>query len=182
MGKYAKRCVSEHPSLSREHNYLAWAIDHANKQGFQGGTQYRDQIAKFQVRLFNNGPDFPRECAAPYELKIGSQTNKGNQYFSSLSEVFTLTYGTPPRAPTQFMGYYGVDARLMLIIGVENNWPGAQQAYDYLHPLIAVNKFVSGVSDLAFRAGWALEIETPITAEKFPRKSRRESRQRRSAG
>ena len=76
------------------------------------------------------------------------------------------------------MGYYGVDARLMLIIGIENNWPGAQQAYDYLRTPIAVTNFVSAVPDLAFRAGWALEIETPITAEKFPRKSR----QRRSAG
>ena len=39
-----------------EMNYVAWAIDRANKQGFEGGLAHRDVIAKLQLDLFRNTP------------------------------------------------------------------------------------------------------------------------------
>jgi hypothetical protein len=56
---------------------------------------------------------------------------------------------------TPFPGYYGVDARLMLMIGMREGWPGTREAYDYVHPQIT--------ADLAKRAGWA--IAPPVRAE-----------------
>ncbi len=47
----------------------------------------------------------------------------------------------------------------MLLIGLENGLPGAQEAHDYLYPIIGVNRFLYGVSDLAARSGWAVDIE-----------------------
>jgi hypothetical protein len=53
--------------------------------------------------------------------------------------------------------YFGVDARLALMIGIAQGWPGAQSAYDDLYQIIGVQTYVNGVSDLANRAGWALQ-------------------------
>ena len=47
-----------------EQDYVTWAIDHANKQGFIGGLQLRDQIGQFQLKLFTSSPDYPRDQAA----------------------------------------------------------------------------------------------------------------------
>src|SRR5262249_30056732 len=47
-----------------EQNYLAWSIDHANKQGFVGGQVHRDRIAELQLDLFNDPAT--RDGAAPY--------------------------------------------------------------------------------------------------------------------
>src|SRR5205807_952400 len=45
-----------------EQNYLAWAIDRVNQQGFQGGLVQRDRIARFQLSLFTS-PDYPQAYA-----------------------------------------------------------------------------------------------------------------------
>ena len=47
-----------------------------------------------------------------------------------------------------FAGFYGPEARLNLMIGIESGWAGAQDAYDYLWPFVS--------SELALRAGWAI--------------------------
>ena len=39
-----------------EQNYLAYAIDRANQQGFIGGLDHRDAIAKLQLSLFTSEP------------------------------------------------------------------------------------------------------------------------------
>ncbi len=142
-----------------EHNYLAWAIDHANKQGYSGGESYRNQIAQFQLSLFASEPAYQRLHAAPYLLAIGERDGAGEgQYYSTLGEVFQRTFGEG-RGSTPFPGSYGVDARLMLLIGIENGWKGAQEAYDYLWPLIGRDPFLCSdrcYADLELRAGWAL--------------------------
>jgi hypothetical protein len=137
------------------HNYLAWAVDHANKQGYAGGTLWRDQVARFQTELLSN----PATCegAAPYFLPIGDRTPPGSEiidWYRSLEQTY--------QGPTQYAGYYGVDARLMLLVGLENGWDSAQGAYEYLNPQLADEPFVHGVSDLAWRAGWA--IAAPYSA------------------
>ena len=54
-----------------EQNYLAYAIDRANKQGFTGGLAHRDAIARFQLKLFTSDPDYPRAQGAPYIVGVG---------------------------------------------------------------------------------------------------------------
>ena len=43
-----------------EQNYIALAIDRANKQGFIGGLAHRDAIARLQLMLFNSPGVYPR--------------------------------------------------------------------------------------------------------------------------
>lgn len=139
-----------------EQNYLAWSLDHANKQGFKGGLLLRDKIAKFQLNLFTS-PDYPKEYAAPYTLAVGTRPpDVAPIYFTSLAQVYYETYSKIGRAPAPFKGYYGSDARLMLLIGMENNWPGAKAAYDWLNPIITQEIYLYGTSDLGYRSGWAI--------------------------
>jgi hypothetical protein len=44
------------------------------------------------------------------------------------------------------------------MIGIRNGWSGAQAAYEYLNPIEASQVYLHGVSDLAWRAGWALQL------------------------
>jgi hypothetical protein len=143
-----------------EQNYLAWAIDHASRQGFKGGLRERDKIAKFQLSLFTS-PDFSREFACPYLLAVGEKSPAGEvKYYTSLQQVVKNTYFPGGLEATPIPGYYGVDARLMLLIGIEQGWPGAQDAYDWLTPQIAAKPIVDGISDLNSRAGWAIALPT----------------------
>ena len=132
-----------------QNNFLAWAVDHASKQGFRGGTGFRDQMAKFTIALLNNPTT--RDGAAPYGTPIGDRNPPGSNkitWYTKLEQTY--------RGKVQYPGYYGADARLMCIIGLENGFAGAKEAYDYLHPLVAVEPFDQGVPDLVRRAGWAL--------------------------
>ncbi len=157
-----------------EQNYVAWAIDHANRQGFSGGLVMRDRLTRFVLALFTS-PGYPREYACPYVLAVGKAPGGAFQWFMSFGQVFSSTYGSPPGPPTPITGYYGVDYRLVLQIAISMGLPGGQEAYDWLHPQIAVAGFVLGpngklVSDLANRAGWALAPEvTPPAATSAPR-------------
>ena len=49
-----------------------------------------------------------------------------------MSQIWSATQGNE----RPFAGYYGPEARINLMIGVENGWSGAQAAYDYLWPFI----------------------------------------------
>ena len=152
-----------------EQNYLAWAIDHVNKQGFTGGLRHRDRVARFQLRLFTSDPDFKREFAAPYVLAIGERDAAGKvKYYESMAELFQKNFPNPKDKGVDFAGYYGVDARLMLLIGIENGWEGAQDAYDWLWPKLAVEPNVDGVPDLARRAGWASALSPEPASGRKP--------------
>jgi hypothetical protein len=142
-----------------EQNYLAYAIDRANKHGFTGGLAHRDAIARLQLRLFTSDPDYPRAGAAPYVLGVGTPGSKGFDYYRTMAEIWNATksHADP------FAGHYGPEARLNLMIGVENGWSGARGAYDYLWPFIgtASAHCPNGGPDipyLACRAGWALDF------------------------
>lgn len=142
-----------------EQNYLAWAIDHANDQGFIGGLRHQNRIAKFQLALFTHSRDFPREYSGAGVIAVGEKSAPGTiQYYGSFRELFRKNFA-PGSRPTPLAGYYGVDARLMLMIALANGWPGAREAYEYLDPKIAVDAHWNGLSDLAHRAGWALALD-----------------------
>jgi hypothetical protein len=138
-----------------EQNYLAWAIDHANEQGFAGGAVHRDRIADFQLQLFAS-PDFDRRYAGLGVIAVGVQAGGSVRLYSSMAELFRNNVAASD-PPTPFAGYYGVDARLALLISIDNSRPGAQDAYDYLYSQIAVDP--AGPSDLANRAGWAIAAD-----------------------
>jgi hypothetical protein len=161
-----------------EQNYLAYAIDRASKQGFTGGLAHRDAIAKFQLMLFNSDPAYPRLQGAPYIVGVGVPPAGGVNYTDYNSFTF---YTTPAQLwsatagnERPFAGYYGPEARLNLMMGIEAGWSGAQAAYDYLWPAIgSTNTFCASFGpdkpDLACRAGWALAslsttAPAPVTA------------------
>lgn len=150
-----------------EQHYLAWAIDHANKQGFTGGLTHRDRIVRFQVQLMSS-PEFPREYSMPYILAVGwRQGETSTSYYTTFRQVYENTY-PPGSEPTPIQGWYGVDARLMLLIAIENGWPGAAALYDWLHPILAQWPFIDGVPDLVRRAGWAIAREEPRRSAFLP--------------
>src|SRR4030095_14090583 len=79
----------------------------------------------------------------------------------TLGDVWAQTNN--PNLNRPFAGFYGPEARLNLMIGIESGWNGAQDAYDYLWPFIGVNIFWDSVTtgrvpDLAERAGWAIDF------------------------
>jgi hypothetical protein len=144
-----------------QNNYVAWSLDHALAQGFSGGEELRDRLARFQYRLFTS-KDFPREYACPYTLVVGTQEGEGKvRYFDTLRQVFDATYGKPPGKPTSVAGYYGPDARLMLMIARKKRWPGADDAYKYLFNWGAGAKDPSETlkGDLQTRSGWAIAYD-----------------------
>ena len=106
------------------YDYLAWSIHHAQQLGFTGGTRFRDQVVRLQTELFVS-PIYNREYAAPGRLPIGvvSATNNSTRYYSSLSDVLKETKRSI--SPGVFAGYYGVEARLSLLIGIETGLDGS---------------------------------------------------------
>ena len=153
-----------------EQNYLAYAIDRGLKLGFSAGLAHRDAIARFQLRLFTSDPQYPRAQGAPYIVAVGTPPS-GTLYYDSYNSFSFFTTMSQIWAGTSsntrpFAGYYGPEARLNLMMGVESGWAGAQGAYDYLWP------FIGGGSspDLGQRAGWALDFygSAPPTAPTPP--------------
>lgn len=106
------------------YDYLAWSIQHAQQLGFTGGTRFRDQVVRIQTELFVSS-SYNREFAGPGRLAIGrvSAVNGSTRYFSSLREVLTETKRSMPTGV--FAGYYGVEARLTLLIGIESGLDGS---------------------------------------------------------
>lgn len=106
------------------YDYLAWSIQHALQLGFSGGTRFRDQVVRIQTELFVNS-SYNREFAGPGRLAIGlvSPANGSTRYFSSLRDVLKETKRGMPTGV--FAGYYGVEARLALLIGIESGLDGS---------------------------------------------------------
>jgi hypothetical protein len=145
-----------------EHEYLAWALDHLRGHGLTEGDGARNRIAGFQVRLFlSEHEGYPPAYGAPYVLAVGSRIGTTVTYFTTMKQVFSASFGTPPAAPTQLTGYWGPEARLMVLIGLEQGWPGAQDAYKYLTSYIAPDGSTLA-DDLARRAGWAIAAPTTL--------------------
>lgn len=142
-----------------QNNYVAWALDRAAAQGFSDGNSLRDALVRFQLRLFTD-PGYPRERAAPYYLVVGRvNADGGPSYFTSFAEVADATDQAVRERGEEhvpFAGWYGVDARLMLLIARRDGMAGADEAYAYLWPRIAQDPHIEGIPDLALRAGWAI--------------------------
>jgi len=150
-----------------EHLYLAWAIERANFQGFDGGTSYLVQIATFQNRLFNSDPQWPKLYGAPSSFRIGTQGSPDTHY-QTLGQCYQVTFVQQGQPATQFAGYYGPETRLLLLTAIRLGLPGAQAAHDYLYPFIAVQNLNYNSPDLKLRPGWALaqeEIDMPKTVD-----------------
>jgi hypothetical protein len=148
-----------------EQTYLAYAIDRALKLGFTAGQAHRDAIAKFQLRLFTSEPQYPKAQGAPYIVAVGTPPASGGVFydsyatfgfFTSMAQIWAGTNN--PDNIRVFAGYYGPEARLNLMMGVESGWTGARTAYDYLWPFIGVEPVWGALPDLAQRAGWALDF------------------------
>ena len=82
-----------------EMNYVAWAIDRANKQGFVGGLAHRDVIAKLQFDLFRNTAAYPRTTTLTGPLDFTQQNG----------ETYPIGFKIPWGAPftlqvAQFIG------------------------------------------------------------------------------
>jgi hypothetical protein len=162
-----------------EQTYLAYGIDRALKLGFAPGQAHRDAIAKFQLRLFTSDPQYPKAQGAPYIVAVGTPPATGGVFydsyatfgfFTSMAQIWTGT--NSPDNNRDFAGYYGPEARLNLMIGIDSGWTGAQAAYDYLWPFIGVTAFWGPLPDLAQRAGWALDFYSATPAKLPPRAPR----------
>jgi hypothetical protein len=130
-----------------QYNYLAWAIDHTNDQGFAGGVSFRDQVARFQLSLFTS-PDWKRrENACPYRVCIGDVAGQEVRYYSSLKEAYEKTFSNHDLV-RPLRGQYGVDGRLMLLIALKNGWSEAAEPLQWLDGRIA--------QDFPARPGWAI--------------------------
>ena len=151
-----------------EQAYLAYAIDRANRHGFVAGLAERDAIARFHLKLFTSDPDYPRAEAGAYVIAVGAPSTANpavfGTYFTTMAQIWAGTQGQE----RPFAGFYGTEARLDLMYGVQNGWPGAQAAYDYLFPFIGtaptpcVTLGGAALADLTCRAGWAIDF--PPTA------------------
>ena len=153
-----------------EQTYLAHAIDRANQHGFEGGLTHRDAIARFQLKLFTSEPDYPRAHAGAYLIAVGpadasTPERFGGTFFSTMAEIWSGTRGQE----RPFAGFYGAEARLNLLYGIRNGWPGAQAAYDYLSPQLAaipagcVTLGGAVLPELTCRSGWALDVPSTTT-------------------
>jgi hypothetical protein len=165
-----------------EQTYLAYGIDRALKLGFAAGQAHRDAIAKFQLRLFTSDPQYPKAQGAPYIIAVGTPPASGGVFydsyatfgfFTSMAQIWAGTNN--PDNIRDFAGYYGPEARLNLMMGIESGWTGAQAAYDYLWPFIGITAFWGPLPDLAQRAGWALDFYS-ATSIKLPPKAPRNLR------
>ncbi len=145
-----------------EHIYAAWAVDRAQQHGFSPGTAMRDRIVKLQLRLFNSEPEgYRRTHAGAYVLAVGTRSGRDIKYFDNIGEVFKVTDKYGNHRP--FQGFYGPEARLMLMIAKRLGLPGATEGLQYLMSS-AGEDGVTMVSDLNRRSGWAIaDGSVPVT-------------------
>lgn len=142
-----------------EHMYVAWAIDRAQQLGFSPGTALRDRIVKLQLRLFTSEPEgYKRAYAGAYVLAVGTRSGRSVTYFKTFGEMFNITDKYGNFRP--FQGYYGPEARLMLMIAKRLGWPGAADSLQYLMTNTSAEG-VSTIADLNKRSGWAIAETAP---------------------
>ena len=137
-----------------QNNYVAWAIDHANRQGFSGGGALVTRITKLQLRLFTSA-EWPRQNAAPYYLVTGVRpAGQDPQYYTTLAKMHEATaqyWGAGEGGFPSFAGAYGIDARLSLLLAVSQNPAAAQDSINYLMSQPGMRDYLNN------RPGWALD-------------------------
>jgi Big-like domain-containing protein/chitobiase/beta-hexosaminidase-like protein len=145
---------------------LAYAITRANALGFAGGLAERDAIARLHLELFATGPDYSRAAADAASVAVGASSARASPaagtFFTTAAEMWSGTVRHDP----PFAGFHGAEARIDLMYGIENGWPGAQAAYDDLWPFVGATPapcaaLAADVPELTCRAGWALDFSSP---------------------
>jgi hypothetical protein len=152
-----------------EQTYLAWAIDHVMQHGPVGtvnfssaGASIRNRIARLQLNLFTN-PQWPKDPdrQAPYLLAAARWSGGSPRkpvFLESFSEVAAATFSVPSPARPDFVrpfeGYYGPEARLLLMICERLGDSGAAAS---LRALMAHSSAgIRMIDDLNKRSGWAI--------------------------
>ena len=153
-----------------EQTYLAWAVDRVTEHGRVTASidfaaakpALRDRIARLHLKLFTD-PAWPNDPLkqAPYLLAAGrwKASPKAVDYFQTIGEVAAATFsahdpGGPPDFIRPFPGYYGPEARLLLMICERLGDRGATAALASL--MAASHDGVSMKQDLNRRSGWAI--------------------------
>jgi len=152
-----------------EQSYLAWAVDHVMQHGMVGslnlgsaGSAIRNRIARLQLTLFT-AAEWPKQHdrQAPYLLAVGRKTDPSSRevvYFKRLNEVANATFGVPNPAKPDFVrpfeGYYGPEARLLLMICQRLGDVGATRSLELL--MSDVDSGIRMTDDLNKRSGWAI--------------------------
>lgn len=131
-------------------DFLAWSLDHANEQGFAGGNLMLSKLLSFTMRLFTSGTDYPREYAGSYHLLVGTIADGVTHYHVTMAEIFEANYVNPIDdslyEPVQFDEFYGINARVSLLLCIKNGISGSQAQLDWLEPQIP--------NSLATSFGW----------------------------
>ena len=147
-----------------EQAYVAWAVDHVMQHGpvashnfANAGAGIRNRIARLQLQLFTHA-QWPkdRDRQAPYLLAAATWTDGHKpRYFQQFSEMAAATFAVPkadaPDFVRPFEGYYGPEARLLLMICERLGDRGAEDA---LKSLMADSTHMT--ADLNARSGWAI--------------------------
>src|SRR6185295_8654220 len=112
---------------------------------------------------------YPKAQAGAYLLAVGSPSPSNpalfGSFYTNMADIWAHTQGQE----RPFAGFYGPEARLNLMYGIQNGWPGAQAAYDYLWPFIGTTPTgcvsLGGIElpDLTCRSGWALDFSSSTT-------------------
>jgi hypothetical protein len=138
-----------------EQNNLAWAIDHANQQGFAGGARHRDRIVEFGRRLF--GDPVYRGYAGMATIRVGTLDKAGTtHYYHTIQHLGASNGWKPGGIGMPLSGFHGAEARLGLMIARRGQLAGAESAYQTVHEQL--------MGDLVHRAGWAI-AELPSHAD-----------------
>jgi hypothetical protein len=130
--------------------YLAYAVDRLIQHGFNAGGEFRDRVARFQVRLFTSNPEYPPIYGAPYYLQVGTGTQSNISLYTSMAQIFAVNYNNGQSPPQPFVGYYGPETWILLQIAAAQGITGAPQALAYLESQPGV------LNDAYNRSGWAL--------------------------
>lgn len=133
--------------------YLSFAIRHAAKQGFATTLALPDRAAQFQLSLFTNESEWPRDKAGPYYPRVGiSDLATHFTFYTTLTECYAASYqGADPLPDTPFVGNYGLEARLHLLLSVANGVAGASAALAYLMAQSGMPDYVNS------RPGFAID-------------------------
>lgn len=124
--------------------HLAWAVDHAHKRGFTGGTDWRDQFCRFWARLAKEWTD---DCC-PDRLAIGDKLSDGSMRpYITLEQAREATFRQDYwRRPLKSNG---PQCRLCLQIAAANGVSGAAESLAWLEQQIAATLTTTD-------AGWFL--------------------------
>jgi hypothetical protein len=151
-----------------EQSYVAWAVDRVMQHGQvapsynfkNAGAAIRNRIARLQLSLFTS-PQWANDHArrAPYLLAAATWTaDRKLTYFQKLSDMAAATFSVPKSGAPDFVrpfeGYYGPEARLMLMICEGLGDAGAADAIKTL--MADVTEKVKMTDDLNSRPGWAI--------------------------